>query len=137
MTTHISRPQIAVLDTGGQYCHLIARRIREQGVHAEVWPSNAKSRLLSGLKGIVISGGPSSVYDANSPSIDPAILSLGIPVLGICYGMHLMAHLLDGKVRKADRGEFGLAHIDITQTEPLFHGLGGTRANLDEPPRRR
>ncbi|MCP5110733.1 MAG: glutamine-hydrolyzing GMP synthase, partial [bacterium] len=123
MTTQIARPQITVLDTGGQYCHLIARRVRELGVYAEVAASDTRASELAGQKGIIISGGPSSVYDTGSPQVDPGIFSADIPVLGICYGMHLMAHLTDGAVRQADKGEFGLAHIDIDQNQPLFAGI--------------
>lgn len=116
-------PQIAVLDTGGQYCHLIARRVREQGVRAEVRPAQTPAAELGQCRGIVISGGPSSVYDTGSPTVDRGIFALGIPVLGICYGLHTMAYLLDGSVRKADSGEFGLAYLDIDQPGPLFDGL--------------
>ena len=112
-----------MLDTGGQYCHLIARRIREQGVYAEVLPSGTPASRLRGRKGIVISGGPSSVYDEGSPSVDPALFSSGRPVLGICYGMHLMAQLSGGAVEKADRGEFGLAYLEIDDPDVLFGGL--------------
>ncbi len=123
MNDKLPAPQITVLDTGGQYCHLIARRIRELGVHAEVRPSCVPARELAGRKGIVISGGPSSVYDPGSPQIDPGIFTLGVPVLGICYGLHLMAHHLGGEVRKAGVGEFGLAWIEILEPAGLFAGL--------------
>jgi GMP synthase (glutamine-hydrolysing) len=79
-------PQITVLDAGGQYCHLIARKVRELGVHAEVAASETPAHELAGRKGIIISGGPSSVYDTGSPTIDLALLASGTPVLGICYG---------------------------------------------------
>ncbi len=123
MNESLPAPQVTVLDTGGQYCHLIARRIRELHVHAEVRPPATPACELAERKGIVISGGPSSVYDANSPQIDPRIFELGIPVLGICYGLHLMAHHLGGEVRKAGVGEFGLAWIEIVEPEALFAGL--------------
>ena len=90
-------PQITVLDAGGQYCHLIARKVRELGVYAEVAPSETPASALVGRKGVIISGGPSSVYDTGSPTIDPALLSSGTPVFGICYGQQLMAYLLDRK----------------------------------------
>lgn len=112
-----------MLDTGGQYCHLIARRIRELGVHSEVRASDTPAAELGSRRAIVISGGPSSVYDDASPRVDPAVFTLGVPVLGICYGMHVMAHALGGGVRKADSGEFGLAHIDLDAAAPLFAGL--------------
>src|ERR1700694_3213115 len=81
-------PQITVLDAGGQYCHLIARRVRDLGVYAEVLPSDTRASELRGRKGLIISGGPSSVYESGSPRIDPAILQSGAAVLGICYGLH-------------------------------------------------
>ena len=121
--TDIIAPQITVLDTGGQYCHLIARRVRELGILAEVRPSDTADDELAGCEGIIISGGPSSVYDNDSPAVDAGIFALGVPVLGICYGLHTMAHLLKGSVRQADSGEFGLAHIDVVSPGKLFEGL--------------
>jgi GMP synthase (glutamine-hydrolysing) len=121
-----SNAQIIVLDAGGQYCHLIARKVRDLGVYAEVRPSETPAAELTHAKGIVISGGPSSVYDPDSPTVDPAIFSLGIPVLGICYGHQLMAHILGGAVTKGVKGEYGLATLDLDLTkDPLFGGLGG------------
>ena len=90
---------------GGQYCHLIARKVRDLGVYAEVAASDTPASELNGRKGIIISGGPASVYDPSSPTIDPAVLASGIPVLGICYGQQLMSHLLGGRVEKGERGE--------------------------------
>jgi GMP synthase (glutamine-hydrolysing) len=119
-------PQIIVLDAGGQYCHLIARKVRELGVYAETRPSETCASELSAAKGVIISGGPSSVYDAGSPTVDPAIFARQQPVLGICYGQQLMAHLLGGHVRKGDKGEYGLATLDLdVRTDPLFSGLAG------------
>ncbi|HEY1494898.1 MAG TPA: glutamine-hydrolyzing GMP synthase [Candidatus Solibacter sp.] len=120
--------QIIVLDAGGQYCHLIARKVRDLGVYAEVRASETPAAELAAAKGIIISGGPSSVYDPESPTVDPGIFSLGIPVLGICYGQQLMAHLLGGEVRPGQKGEYGLATLDLLDTaDPLFGGLGGTQ----------
>ncbi len=119
-------PQIIVLDAGGQYCHLIARKVRDLGVYAEVRPSETPASELGAAKGLIISGGPSSVYDPESPTVDPAIFGQGQPVLGICYGQQLMAHLLGGTVRKGDKGEYGLATLDLAQaSDPLFAGLAG------------
>ena len=106
-------PQITVLDAGGQYCHLIARKVRDLGVYAEVRPSETPAAELAGRKGIIISGGPSSVYEAGSPTVDPAVLATGQCVLGICYGQQLIAHLLGGTVRKGDKGEYGFAKLAI------------------------
>jgi GMP synthase (glutamine-hydrolysing) len=117
------QPQVVVLDTGGQYCHLITRKIRELGVYCEIRPSEIDPAQLAGVKAIVISGGPASVYDAGSPQVQPGIFSLGAAVLGICYGQQLMAWHLDGKVGKGDRGEYGLAWLDVTAPSPLFAGV--------------
>jgi GMP synthase (glutamine-hydrolysing) len=119
-------PQIVVLDAGGQYCHLIARKVRDLGVYAEVRPSETPAAAIAFARGIIISGGPASVYDPGSPTVDPAIFAHGQPVLGICYGQQLMAHLLGGQVRKGEKGEYGLATLELDQTtDPLFAGLGG------------
>ena len=119
-------PQIIVLDAGGQYCHLIARKVREFGVYAEIRSSETCAGDLASAKGLIISGGPSSVYDAGSPTVDPAIFVSGQPVLGICYGQQLMTHLLGGTVQKGDKGEYGLAMLDLDATgDPLFGGLDG------------
>ena len=115
-----------ILDAGGQYCHLIARKVRDLGVYAEVRASETPAAELVSARGIIISGGPSSVYDAGSPTVDPAIFARGPAVLGICYGQQLMAHLLGGEVRKGEKGEFGLATLELDPTtDPLFAGLAG------------
>lgn len=111
MTTQ--NPQIVVLDTGGQYCHLIARRVRELGVYAEIRPSETPASELRGVRGMIISGGPASVYDERSPSIDAAALSAGAPVLGICYGLQLIAYALGGRVLPGTKGEYGLATLAL------------------------
>jgi len=123
--THKPSPQITVLDAGGQYCHLIARKIRDLGVYADVRPSDTAAQELRGRKGLIISGGPDSVYESESSRIDPAILSQGSAVLGICYGQQLMAHELGGHVRKGTKGEYGLAVLERTQPHALFAGLNG------------
>src|SRR6201987_78088 len=94
---------VVVLDFGGQYTQLIARRIREQQVFSAILPCTAPMEEIQKLEpaGIVLSGGPSSVYDPDAPKCDPKVLALGIPVLGICYGMQWMTHTLDGKAEKA------------------------------------
>ncbi len=122
--------QIAVLDAGGQYCHLIARKVRDLGVFAEVAPSETPASQLASAKGVIISGGPASVYDPGSPHIDPRLLRLGAPVLGICYGQQLMAHLLGGQVEKGERGEYGFAQLDLRARDlqaedSLFRGIAG------------
>jgi GMP synthase (glutamine-hydrolysing) len=123
----VHEPQITVLDTGGQYTHLIARRIRELGVYADVQPSDTRLEQLQTRKGLIISGGPASVYEPDSPQIDPRILRAGIPILGICYGHQLMAHHLGGHVEKGERGEYGIAHLRVTCEDPLWQGLAHTQ----------
>ena len=108
---------VLVLDFGSQYTQLIARRIREQSVYCEIHPYTlandpAKLRALAPI-GIVLSGGPNSVYDEGAPTIPAAIFDLGIPVLGICYGAQLTALLLGGKVRSADKREYGRATVRV------------------------
>ncbi len=120
------KPQIFVLDAGGQYCHLIARKVRDLGVYAEVRPSDASLDTLAGARGIIISGGPSSVYDPASPKVDAALFRAGVPVLGICYGQQIMAYSLGGQVRKGDKGEYGLATLELSEAnDPMFAGLAG------------
>ena len=110
---------ILVLDFGGQYCHLIGRRIREYGVYSELVPNDIKPeeiKLLSeksNVKGLVFSGGPASVYEPNAPRPDPSILDLDLPVLGLCYGHQLMAEMAGGKVEPAKQREYGVAYITI------------------------
>jgi len=122
MAEHVPEPQITVLDAGGQYCHLIARKVRELGVYADVRPSDTPAAELRRRKGVIISGGPASVYAPGSPQADPALFRAGVPVLGICYGQQLMAHLMDGAVRKGDKGEYGFAMLH-REPAPLFEGL--------------
>jgi GMP synthase (glutamine-hydrolysing) len=118
---------IVVLDFGGQYTQLIARRIREQQVFSAILPCTAPIAEIRALEpvGIVLSGGPSSVYDADAPKCDPAVLQLGIPVLGICYGMHWLTHTLGGKVERAHRREYGPAHLDHQCDSKLFSRVPG------------
>ena len=100
--------------------------MRDLGVYAEVRPSETRAGDLAGAKGIIISGGPASVYDPESPTCDPAIFSTGQAVLGICYGQQLMAHLLGGTVTRGEKGEYGLATLELDEADdPLFSGLAG------------
>ncbi len=116
---------ILVLDFGGQYTQLIARRIREQQVFSAILPYNSPIEKIRQYQpvGIVLSGGPSSVYDTAAPHCDPAVLSLGIPVLGICYGLQWIAHTLGGQVQRAERREYGPAELEIRDGSLLFAGL--------------
>jgi GMP synthase (glutamine-hydrolysing) len=114
------------LDAGGQYCHLIARKARDLGVYAEIRASDTPAAEMEFARGIIISGGPNSVYDAGSPTVDPAIFSSGPAVLGICYGQQLMAQLLGGEVRRGEKGEYGLAALELDDAhDPMFEGLAG------------
>lgn len=123
----IGCPQITVLDTGGQYTHLIARRVRELGVYADVRPSDTPAAELATRKGVIISGGPASVYEAGCPDIDPSLFSARIPVLGICYGHQLIAHHLGGRVQKGDRGEYGQATLATLGPDPIWQGVQGSQ----------
>jgi GMP synthase (glutamine-hydrolysing) len=116
---------ILVLDFGSQYTQLIARRVRELGVYCEiVFPNIPASRVRAlGPMGLILSGGPSSVYDPNAPKCDPEIFSLGLPILGICYGIQLLAHELGGKVEQSPRREYGHAELVIDHRARLFQGL--------------
>lgn len=120
---------IVVLDFGGQYNQLIARRIRDLGVYSELLPYNTPVSKLKEInpKGIVFSGGPSSVYEENAPHVDPGIYELGVPILGICYGMQLMAHQLKGKVQRAEKREYGKAEVDFCEGNVLVTGLDPTQ----------
>ncbi len=120
--------KLVVLDAGGQYCHLIARRLRHFGIYADVKPCSTPSSDLAGYKGIVISGGPSSVYDENSPTIDPHILDLGMPVLGICYGHQLLARILGGTVTRGKVAEYGLSRLSVVTEDSLFKNSPSARS---------
>ena len=116
---------IVVLDFGAQYSQLIARRIREQKVFSVVLPCTASVDEIRSYSpvGIVLSGGPSSVYDQDAPAADDRVFALDLPVLGICYGLQLMAHKLGGKVRAAEKREYGHAMVEVLNGSRLFHEL--------------
>ncbi|MBC6421695.1 MAG: glutamine-hydrolyzing GMP synthase [Hormoscilla sp. SP12CHS1] len=113
---------IVILDFGSQYSELIARRIRETQVYSEVlsYRTSAEKLRLLNPQGIILSGGPNSVYDANAPQCDPEIWQLGIPILGVCYGMQLMVQQLGGEVTRAQRGEYGKALLSINDPTDLL-----------------
>ena len=116
---------VVVLDFGSQYSQLIARRVREAKVYCEIHPFNLPAESLAGMKvkGIILSGGPANVYDEGAPICDRGIFDLGIPILGICYGMQLMAHILGGKVEPADKREYGFAKLQLDGRSPIFKDL--------------
>jgi GMP synthase (glutamine-hydrolysing) len=125
-TTHspdLSR--ILILDFGSQFTQLIARRIREQHVYCEIQPGDLSLEEVRAFSptGIVLSGGPSSVFDHDAPDLDPGVLELGVPILGICYGLQLIVHKLGGRVESADDREYGRAHLRLEQDDRLFAGL--------------
>lgn len=116
---------ILILNFGSQLVHLIARRVRDLGVHAEIVPFNISAEEIRRLApaGIIFSGGPASVLEKGSPHPDPKLFELGVPILGICYGHQLMAHMLGGTVRKGVRREFGKEQLSVTSSKNIFHGL--------------
>ncbi len=115
---------ILIIDFGSQYNQLIARRVREQHVYCQIEPPNIELSKISSLapEGIILSGGPASIYEKNSPKVDPQIFNLNIPVLGICYGMQYMVGSLGGKVDSARKREYGLAELHICDQKGIFYG---------------
>jgi len=113
---------IVILDFGSQYTQLIARRIREFNVFSVVLPCTVSLEQVKALKpkGVILSGGPSSVYDVDAPKADPAVLAMGAPVLGICYGLQFVVHHLGGKVEPAPAREYGHAQVNVVAETPLF-----------------
>jgi len=120
---------ILVLDFGGQYCHLIGRRIREQNIYSEIVPHDITPEEVKGLnekfniKGLILSGGPASVYGQNTPKMNPKILELNIPILGLCYGHHILAKLTEGKVEPATYKEYGITYVTIDKPVGILDGL--------------
>ena len=117
--------RILIIDFGGQYTQLIARRVREVGVYSEILPYDADTADIEafGASGFVLSGGPESVSAADSPRVNPAVFEAGVPILGICYGMQALAAQFGGKVEAADHREFGFAEVDLVGDDPLLEGL--------------
>ena len=119
------KEMVVVVDFGGQYNQLIARRVRENNVYCEVYPYNKALEKIKELqpKGIIFTGGPASVYEENAPKMEAEVFELGIPVLGMCYGMQFMAHTLGGHVTSAETREFGKTPTQVDVSSPLFKGL--------------
>lgn len=117
--------KILILDFGSQYTQVIARRVRECQVYSQIvrYDTPAAELKKMGARGIILSGGPSSVYSKNAPQVDPAIFKLGLPILGICYGMQLMGFHLGGKVEHSERREYGAGMLNVKRNCELFHGL--------------
>ena len=119
---------ILILDFYGQYNQLIARRVRECNVYSEIVPFNTSLEKIKekNPKGIIFTGGPASVYAENAPKCNPEIFNLGIPILGICYGMQLMTHVLGGRVKRADKREYGNTNVNFEGDSKLFEGFGNS-----------
>jgi GMP synthase (glutamine-hydrolysing) len=124
MRAPVAQQEVVVLDYGGQYSQLIARRVRESGVFSELLPHHAGPAEVARRrpKGVILSGGPASVYEPGAPPLDPQLLELGIPVLGICYGMQLVARELGGRVEAAEVGEFGRSQLSVREPGRLLAG---------------
>jgi GMP synthase (glutamine-hydrolysing) len=118
----MERSHVLILDFGSQYTMLIARRIREQSVYCEIQPCTIALDEVRrrAPRAIILSGGPSSVFDPGAPSVDAGVYALGVPVLGICYGEQLTAHLLGGRVEPSTHREYGQAHVSVTRNEGIF-----------------
>lgn len=125
MTATQDRESVLILDFGSQYGQLIARRVREQQVFCQIVRHDLPAQRIAELKprGLILSGGPASVYEPKAPRCDPAIFDLGIPTLGICYGMHLGCQILGGQVKPATSREFGRTHVQIQEANGLFAGV--------------
>ncbi len=125
---HLQGDRILILDFGSQVTQLIARRIREQEVYCEIHPGDLDAAAVKAFSpsGVILSGGPGSVFDADSPDVDPAVLELDVPILGICYGLQLLVQRLGGRVERVDDHEYGRAHLRVTQVDRL---LGPARAD--------
>jgi len=117
--------EVVVLDYGGQYSQLIARRVRDCGVFSELLPHTVPLAELARRKprGIILSGGPASVYAPGAPPLDRGLLELGVPVMGICYGMQLLMHELGGRVEQAEVGEFGRSDLSVSEPGMLLRGM--------------
>ena len=121
----MEKEMVIVLDFGGQYNQLIARRVRECNVYCEVQPYSMSLEKIKELnpKGIIFTGGPNSVYGEDSPKCSKEIFELGIPILGICYGSQLLAYLLGGSVKTAPVSEYGKTEVEVDQTSALFEDV--------------
>src|SRR4051794_21405833 len=123
--------RVLIVDFGSQVTQLIARRLRESGVYCEIHPYDKADAVLEAFapKAVILSGGPASVHEVESPRISGRVFELGVPVLGICYGEMLMSSLLGGAVEGGHDREFGRAEIQIERESPLLDGLGGIGAS--------
>src|SRR3989338_6116785 len=124
--------KVLILDFGSQYTQLIARRVREQKIYCEILPCNAPFSKIKDFKpaALILSGGPSSVYDKDAPEAAREIFTLGVPILGICYGMQWLSKVLGGEVAPGKIREYGPAKIAITESQALFKNLGSAETTV-------
>ena len=122
---NISQEKVLVIDFGGQYNQLVARRVRECNVYCEIYSYKTDLSKIKEMnpKGIILTGGPSSCYEEGAATCSPELFELGVPVLGLCYGAQLMSHVLGGKVERAAAREYGKTEVDVDPTSPLFAGV--------------
>ena len=127
-----NKETIIILDFYSQFNQLIARRVRENNVYSEVLPYDTPIEKIKAInpKGIIFTGGPASVYEEDAPTCDKEIFNLGVPILGICYGMQLMSQALGGNVKKGTKKEYGETKVNIDNTSPLFDGFDKTNICL-------
>jgi GMP synthase (glutamine-hydrolysing) len=125
MSDNLKKEIVLILDFGSQYTQLIARRVRESHVYCEIHPFNLGLDRIRKINpaAVILSGGPSSVYDVQAPTIDAALFDIGVPILGICYGLQLMVHLLGGKIKPSDRREYGRVRLIVDDVDDLFSGF--------------
>jgi len=120
---------VLVLDFGGQYCHLIGRRVRDSSVYSEIVPNDVSAQEVEKLKekfnikGLILSGGPQSVYEKDAPRLNPEVLELGLPVLGLCYGHQALAQMAGGTVKRGEKKEFGITYANIDVADDILAGL--------------
>ena len=124
----MEQEKVIVIDFGGQYNQLVARRVRECNVYCEIYSYKTDIEKIKAMnpKGIILTGGPNSCYEPDSPTYTKELFELGIPVLGLCYGAQLMMHVLGGKVEKAPVREYGKTEVFVKQDSPLFAGVSAT-----------
>lgn len=135
MNTSIDSEKIIVIDFGGQYNQLVARRVRECNVYCEIYSYRTPLDEIRAMKpkGIILTGGPNSCYEEGAPSCTPELFELGVPVLGLCYGAQLMQHVLGGEVKRADNREYGRTEVYLDPASPLFRNLQNTKTGETIP----
>ena len=119
----MKHPQIAVIDFGSQYTHLITRRVRQLCVLAKIYPPAVDLKELKGIRGLILSGGPNSVYDKTAVKYNKKLLDLSVPILGLCYGHQLLAHHFGGEVKPGKTKEYGFAELNLLRPNKFFSGL--------------